>query len=89
MDRLHIFQKKFMSKDLHTLRLHRGSRYYFFDICNGEKGLYLKMSCSEKNRSGFDHHRIFIFEEDLNAFVATLNKSAEEMNRRKIKAKTL
>ena len=47
------------------------------------------MSCSEKNRSGFDHHRIFIFEEDLNAFVATLNKSAEEMNRRKIKAKTL
>ncbi len=76
-----------MPKDLHTLKLLRSSRSYFFDIAKCEHGLYLKMSCSEKKRSGFNHHRIFVFEEDLNAFVAALNRSAEELTKRKGKLK--
>jgi hypothetical protein len=72
------------SKDLHTDKLAKGPRTYFFDIkkCSNN-GLYLKMSCSEKKRTGFEHHRLIIFEEDLSAFVATLKKSAAEFEKLK------
>ena len=69
--------------DLHTLKLPRTSRTYFFDIAKSSKGLYLRISCSEKNRIGFEHHRLFVFEEDLSAFVATLTKSAAEIQKLK------
>ena len=74
--------------DLHSLKLPRPSRTYFFDIAKSSKGLYLRMSCSEKNRLGFEHHRIFVFEEDVSAFVKALGKSAAEFKKLQSTAKS-
>ena len=71
-----------MPRDLHTLKLAKGSRTYFFDVAKCSKGLYLRMSCTEKKPRGFEHHRIFVFEEDLSAFVIALNESAKEIKKR-------
>jgi len=69
-----------MPADLHTIKLRKGHRTYFFDIArSSNKGLYLKISCSEKCREGFEHHRIFVFEEDLAAFMTAITKSAAEL----------
>ena len=75
------------TRDLQTLKLARTSRTYFFDIAKSSKGFYLRMSCAEKNRTGFDHHRLFVFEEDLAAFVTALTKSPAELNKLKPKPK--
>ncbi|HRN41705.1 MAG: DUF3276 family protein [Flavobacteriales bacterium] len=57
-------------------KITKGSRTYFFDIKKSEKGdLYLKISESKKTASGFEHHRLMIFDEDLKDFVETLKKS--------------
>jgi len=70
--------------DLQTLKLPKASRTYFFDIAKTtSKGHYLRISCAEKNRPGFEHHKLFVFEEDLPAFVATLRKAATEIERMK------
>ncbi|CAM3484491.1 hypothetical protein FLLO111716_13605 [Flavobacterium longum] len=74
-----------MPKDLQTLKLARKSRTYFFDIARSSNGLYLRMSCSEKTRTGFDHQRIFVFEEDLAAFMTGIKKSAMELEKLKCK----
>lgn len=70
-----------MPKDLQTLKLARKSRTYFFDIAKTDgRDLYLRISCSEKTRTGFNHHRLFIFEEDLAAFATALQKSVKEVD---------
>ena len=62
--------------EIYSAKITKGSRTYFFDIKKGEKGdLYLKISESKKTASGFEHHRLMIFDEDLNDFVETLKKS--------------
>jgi hypothetical protein len=81
----YLTQKKSMP-DIQTLKLPKASRTYFFDIAKTtNKGFYLRISCSEKNRLGFEHHRLFIFEEDLSSFVAALKKSAEALEQLKKK----
>ncbi len=70
--------------DLQTLKLPKAARTYFFDIAKTTtKGHYLRISCAEKKRPGFEHHRLFIFEEDLSAFIATLKKAATELEKLK------
>lgn len=66
-----------MSKEeIYTDKLTKGNRTYFFDIKKSESGdLYLKISESKKTASGFEHHRLMIFDEDLKDFVETLKKS--------------
>lgn len=62
--------------EIYSAKITKGSRTYFFDIKKSEKGdLYLKISESKKTASGFEHHRLMIFDEDLNDFVETLKKS--------------
>lgn len=62
--------------EIYSDKITKGSRTYFFDIKKSEKGdLYLKISESKKTASGFEHHRLMIFDEDLNDFVETLKKS--------------
>ena len=62
--------------EIYSNKITKGSRTYFFDIKKSEKGdLYLKISESKKTASGFEHHRLMIFDEDLNDFVETLKKS--------------
>ena len=56
--------------------IQRGSRTYFFDINeNKNGGLYLKISESNKRKSGFVHHRLIVFEEDVHEFFDELQKS--------------
>jgi len=62
--------------EIYSDKITKGLRTYFFDIKKSEKGdLYLKISESKKTASGFEHHRLMIFDEDLKDFVETLKKS--------------
>lgn len=65
-----------MSKDLYSDKLTKGRRTYFFDINKSEKGdLYLKVSESKKTESGFEHHRLIVFEEDIKDFSEAFQKA--------------
>ncbi len=62
--------------EIYSDKITKGSRTYFFDIKKSEKGdLYLKISESKKTTSGFEHHRLMVFDEDLKDFVEALKKS--------------
>jgi|SRR5690554_5868863 len=64
------------TEEIYTDKLTRGNRTYFFDIKKSEKGdLYLKVSESKKTESGYEHHRLMVFDEDLKDFVEALKKS--------------
>ncbi|MCH5598648.1 DUF3276 family protein [Niabella ginsengisoli] len=62
--------------EIYSDKITKGSRTYFFDIKKSEKGdLYLKISESKRTESGFEHHRLKVFDEDLKDFVEALKKS--------------
>jgi hypothetical protein len=62
--------------EIYSDKIIKGSRTYFFDIKKSEKGdLYLKLSESKKTDSGYEHHRLMLFDEDMKDFVAALKKS--------------
>ncbi len=62
--------------EIYSDKITKGSRTYFFDIKKSEKGdLYLKVSESKKTKSGYEHHRLVVFGEDLKDFVEALKKS--------------
>lgn len=62
--------------EIYSDKITKGSRTYFFDIKKSEKGdLYLKVSESKKTESGYEHHRLMVFDEDLKDFVEALKKS--------------
>jgi len=62
--------------EIYSNKITKGSRTYFFDIKKSGNGdLYLKISESKKTGSGFEHHRLMVFDEDLKDFVETLKKS--------------
>jgi len=55
--------------ELYTQKLIRGKRSYFFDIKQTEqKDFYLTIRESKKTVDGFEHHRIMVFEEDMEGF---------------------
>ncbi len=61
---------------LHTEKLFKGRRSYFFDIKKNERGeLYLKISESKKVGNDYEHQRIMIFEEDFADFEDTFRKA--------------
>lgn len=63
------------TEEIYTDKLTKGNRTYFFDIKKSEKGdLYLKVSESKKTESGYEHHRLMVFDEDLKDFVEALKK---------------
>ena len=64
------------NNEIYSDKITKGSRTYFFDIKKSENGdLYLKISESKKTGSGFEHHRLMVFDEDLKDFVEALKKS--------------
>lgn len=76
--------RKMPTGDIHTEKIAKGSRTYFFDIKKSSNdALYLKMSCSQKTRTGFEHYRLIVFEEDLAPFLAALKKSNAEIQKLK------
>lgn len=63
-------------KEIFSSKITKGNRTYFFDIKESEKGdLYLKISESKKTSAGFEHHRLMVFDEDMQDFVDTLRKT--------------
>ena len=63
------------NKEIYSNKISKGSRTYFFDIKKSEEGdFYLKISESKKSLDEFDHHRLMIFDDDINDFVETLKK---------------
>jgi len=72
------------TQDIHTEKIVRGSRTYFFDVKKSSNdGLYLKMSCSQKTSAGFEHFRLIVFEPDLLEFLGALKKSTAEIQKLK------
>lgn len=62
--------------ELHTDKIIKGNRTYYFDIKKSEKDdLYLTISENKKTDNGSEHHRIMIFEEDVKDFVDTFRNS--------------
>ncbi|MBE7510461.1 MAG: DUF3276 family protein [Bacteroidia bacterium] len=69
-------KKTVSDNEIYSDKITKGSRTYFFDIKKSEKGdLYLKISESKKTESGYEHHRLMVFDEDLKDFVEALKKS--------------
>ncbi len=58
--------------ELYTQKLTRGKRSYFFDIKQTEqKVFYIKITESKPSNNGFEHHRVMVFEEDIEDFMVS------------------
>jgi hypothetical protein len=65
-----------MKREIFTEKIVKGKRTYFFDIKENEEGdLYLTVSESKQTENGFDHYRIMVFQEDVQDFADSLNKT--------------
>ena len=63
------------NKEIYSDKITKGTRTYFFDISESEKGdMYLKISESKKNENNFDHYRLMVFEEDVEDFANSFKK---------------
>jgi hypothetical protein len=61
-------------RELASARVSAGSRTYFFDLKESQNGVrYLVISESREGKTGYEHHRVMVFEEHLDAFCACLN----------------
>jgi len=61
--------------ELYTQKLTRGKRSYFFDIKQTEqKDFYLTIRESKRTVDGFEHHRIMVFEEDMEDFMVSFTQ---------------
>ena len=71
-------------REIYSDKITRGSRTYFFDIKRSENGdLYLKISESKKTESGFEHHRLIIFDEGVKDFAEAFKKSLTKFEKLK------
>lgn len=62
--------------ELYSNKVTKGNRTYFFDIKKSEQGdLYLKISESKQVATGYEHHRLMVFDEDLKDFVDALRNT--------------
>lgn len=63
-------------KELFTEKVVAGSRTYFFDTKEAKDGTkYLVISESRQGSSSYEHSRVMVFEEHLEAFVEGFNKT--------------
>lgn len=65
-------------KELFTEKVMAGSRTYFFDVKEAKDGTkYLVISESRQGSSSYEHSRVMIFEEHLEAFVEGFQKTLQ------------
>jgi hypothetical protein len=65
-------------KELFTEKVTAGSRTYFFDVKESKDGAkYLVISESQQSGSGQVHHRVMVFEENLEVFNEGLQKAVQ------------
>jgi len=68
-------------KEIYTDKINTGRRTYFFDIKKSEQdGMYLSISESKKIGDVFEHHRIMVFEENINDFAEVFQKIVTKFN---------
>ena len=61
--------------ELYTQKLNRGKRSYFFDIKQTEqKDFYIKITESKKTNNVFEHHRVMVFDEDIEDFMVSFTQ---------------
>ncbi len=61
--------------ELYVQKLTRGKRSYFFDIKQTEqKDFYIKITESKPSNNGFEHHRVMVFEEDIEDFMVSFTQ---------------
>jgi DNA-directed RNA polymerase specialized sigma24 family protein len=74
--------------ELFSEKVTAGSRTYFFDVKQSKDGTsYLVISESRPKGSDYEHHRVMIFEESLDAFCTVFEKATRFL-RRKNEAKS-
>ena len=62
--------------ELLSEKVSAGSRTYFFDVKQSKDGTrYLVISESRPQEAGHEHHRVMVFEENLDAFCAAFQKA--------------
>lgn len=65
-------------KELFTEKVVAGSRTYFFDVKEAKDGTrYLVISESRQGSSSYDHSRVMVFEEHLEAFANGFQKTLQ------------
>jgi hypothetical protein len=58
------------NKEVYTNKIQAGSRTYFFDIKKTKRGdLYFNITEARSFSSGFERHRIMVFDEDIDNFL--------------------
>ena len=63
-------------QELFSEKISAGSRTYFFDVKRSKDGVsYLVISESRKVGTDHEHHRVMVFEENLEAFCAGFDKA--------------
>jgi hypothetical protein len=73
------------NKELLKERVNAGSRTYFFDVKESVKGSkYLTINESRKNGEKFEHNRIMIFEDQMDAFTDGFKKVYEFLKPKEI-----
>jgi hypothetical protein len=65
-------------KELFSQKVRAGTRTYFFDVKQSkEKSLYLVISESKTVVADHEHHRVMIFEENIEAFKAGIDETID------------
>jgi len=65
-------------KELFSEKVTAGSRTYFFDVKQSQEGTrYLVISESRAVGEEYEHHRVMVFEENLEAFIAGFDKTLD------------
>lgn len=63
------------STELFSESIKAGSRTYFFDVKESSDGVkYLVVSESRARKSGFEHNRVMVFQENFDSFMDGFQK---------------
>ena len=63
-------------RELFSEKVTAGSRTYFFDVKQSQEGTrYLVISESRAVGAEYEHHRVMMFEENIEAFIAGFDKA--------------
>ena len=68
--------------EVYSEKIRAGKRTYFFDVrATRSNDYYITITESKRryNGRGYDKHKIFLYKEDFNKFLASLNKTVDHV----------
>ncbi|MEZ4775021.1 MAG: DUF3276 family protein [Bacteroidia bacterium] len=68
--------------EVYSEKIRAGKRTYFFDVRSTRSNDYYITITESKRRfngRGYDKHKIFLYKEDFNKFLASLNKTVDHV----------